>query len=210
MGKGALARRRTVRGLIRVAIYLRVSTAQQLEGYGLKVQEDQCRAWIAYALRGVNHTVVDVYVDGGISGKLANREDLDRMTVDARLDDFTFEQKADLIDLLDVHVQIAGKGKPRHKGLVDPITEWHRGTGITVPAAVTDEMWAEARGILSGNRQWRDPRDGFEVMLEKLREGRAWSEYSGSERIGGRSYGALYRRVTHWFGSGEYERAQRP
>ncbi|MER7984241.1 recombinase family protein [Streptomyces noursei] len=127
--------------------------------------------------------------------------------VDARLDDFTFEQKADLIDLLDVQVQITGKGVPRHKGLVDPITEWHRGTGIVVPVEVTDEMWAAVRGILSGNRQWKDPRDGFEVMLEKLREGRAWNEYSGSERIGGRSYGALYRRVTHWFGSGEYERA---
>ena len=126
---------------------------------------------------------------------------------DSRMDDFTFEQKADLLDLLDVRVQITGKGAPRHKGLVDPITKWHRETGITIPVDVSDEQWATVKGILSGNRQWKDPRDGFEVMLEKLREGRAWDEYSGSERIGGRSYGALYRRVTHWFGSGEYQRA---
>jgi hypothetical protein len=44
-------------------------------------------------------------------------------------------------------------------------------------------------------------------MLHKLRTGRAWNEYSGCEAIGGRSYGALYRRTQHWFGSGEYERA---
>lgn len=127
--------------------------------------------------------------------------------LDDRLGDPTFDQKADLLDLLDVRVQITDKGLPRHKGLADPITEWHRETGVTIPIAVTDEMWATVRGILSGNRQWVDPRGGFEVMLEKLREGRAWNEYSGSERIDGRSYGALYRRVTHWFGSGEYQRA---
>lgn len=127
--------------------------------------------------------------------------------VDARLDDFTVEQKIDLLDLLHVQVQITDKGVPRHKGLVDPITEWHRETGVAIPVEVTDEMWEKVRGILSGNRQWKDPRDGFEVMLDKLRTGRAWNEYSGSELISGRSYGALYRRVTHWFESGEYERA---
>ncbi|MGW1867918.1 recombinase family protein [Streptomyces mauvecolor] len=127
--------------------------------------------------------------------------------LDARLDDFTFEQQLDLLDLLDVRVQITGKGQPRHKGLVDPITEWHRETGVAIPSWVTDEQWATVEPILSGNRQWKDVRGGFEVMLDKLRTGRAWNDYSGCEAIGGRSYGALYRRVTHWFGSGEYERA---
>ncbi|AXH70257.1 serine integrase [Streptomyces phage Haizum] len=127
--------------------------------------------------------------------------------VETRLDDFTFDQKLDLLDLLDVRVQITGKGVPRHKGLVDPIGEWHRETGLTIPIEITDEQWVKVQPILSGNRQWRDVRGGFEVMLDKLRTGRAWNEYSGCEAIGGRSYGALYRRVTHWFGSGEYERA---
>ncbi|PZT76337.1 MULTISPECIES: recombinase family protein [unclassified Streptomyces] len=67
---------------IRVAIYLRVSTTQQLEGYGLKVQEEQCRNWLAASLSHVPHLVADVYVDGGVSGKPARREDLDRMTND--------------------------------------------------------------------------------------------------------------------------------
>ncbi|MEV3860738.1 recombinase family protein [Streptomyces sp. NPDC050095] len=127
--------------------------------------------------------------------------------VDGRLEDFTLEQKIDLLDLLDVRVQITGKGVPRHKGLADPITEWHRETGTLIPVEVTDSMWEKVRDIVSGNRQWKNPRDGFEAMLDKLRTGRAWNSYSGTEAIGGRSYGALYRRVTHWFGSGEYERA---
>ncbi|MER7476962.1 recombinase family protein [Streptomyces sp. NPDC126510] len=77
MGKNIVARgRRRVQSIVRVAIYLRVSTSQQLEGYGLKVQEEQCRAWLAYALRGQKHVVVDMYVDGGVSGKLANRDNL--------------------------------------------------------------------------------------------------------------------------------------
>ncbi|MFI7384441.1 recombinase family protein [Streptomyces sp. NPDC049813] len=125
----------------------------------------------------------------------------------SRLDDLTFEQRRDVLALLDVRVQITDKGVPRHKGQADPITRWHRQTGTTVPAQVTDDMWEKVRGILSGNRQWKDPRDGFETMLDKLRTGRAWNSYSGTEAIGGRSYGALYRRVWHWFDSGEYERA---
>ncbi|MFI6939557.1 recombinase family protein [Streptomyces sp. NPDC050418] len=128
-------------------------------------------------------------------------------TVDAKGDGFTFEQKATLINFLEVQVRIMDKGVPRPKGLVDPITEWHRETGLEIPVGLTDEMWEKVRGILSGNRQWQDPRGGFEVMLDKLRTGRAWKSYSGSRIIGGRSLGALYRRVMHWFESGEYERA---
>jgi DNA invertase Pin-like site-specific DNA recombinase len=67
---------------LRVAIYLRVSTSKQLDGYGLDVQDARCRAWVDYQLKGTPHTIVDVYCDGGVSGKLAHREDLDRLTAD--------------------------------------------------------------------------------------------------------------------------------
>lgn len=67
---------------LRVAIYLRVSTSKQLDGYGLDVQDERCRAWVNYELRNVPHTIVDVYCDGGVSGKLAHRDDLDRLTAD--------------------------------------------------------------------------------------------------------------------------------
>ncbi|MEU7400050.1 recombinase family protein [Streptomyces sp. NPDC044948] len=121
--------------------------------------------------------------------------------------DFTFTQKLDLMDLLDVRVNITDKGVPRHKGLADPITEWHRETGTPVPTELTDEMWDRVKDILSGTRQWADVRGAFDVMLEKLRTGTPWNEYSGSERIGGRGYTTLYRRVHHWHSSGEYQAA---
>jgi DNA invertase Pin-like site-specific DNA recombinase len=79
MSKKALPRQRKV---LRVAIYLRVSTSKQLDGYGLDVQDERCRAWIGYQLKNTPHTIVDVYCDGGVSGKLAHREDLDRLTAD--------------------------------------------------------------------------------------------------------------------------------
>jgi DNA invertase Pin-like site-specific DNA recombinase len=78
MSTKTLARRK----VLRVAIYLRVSTSKQLDGYGLDVQDERCRAWVAYELRNVPHTIVDVYRDEGVSGKLAHRDDLDRLTAD--------------------------------------------------------------------------------------------------------------------------------
>jgi DNA invertase Pin-like site-specific DNA recombinase len=88
MSKKALPRQRKV---LRVAIYLRVSTSKQLDGYGLDVQDERCRAWVDYQLKNIPHTIVDVYCDGGVSGKLAHREDLDRLTADI---------EADLIDVV--------------------------------------------------------------------------------------------------------------
>ncbi|MFD9488114.1 recombinase family protein [Streptomyces sp. NPDC059991] len=127
--------------------------------------------------------------------------------IDTAPDSFTLGQKFDLLDLLDVQVQILDKGVPRHKGLADPITEWHRENGVPVPALLTDEMWDKAKGILSATRQWKDVRGAFDVMLEKLRTGKPWNEYSGCERIDGRAYSSLYRRVHHWFDSGQYQAA---
>ncbi|MEV6944024.1 hypothetical protein AB0N07_18875 [Streptomyces sp. NPDC051172] len=101
--------------------------------------------------------------------------------VDGRLDDFTFEQKQDLLDLLDVRVQITGKGEPRHKGVTDPIAAWHRETGVTIPVETTDAQWREIDGIVSHSRQWKDVRDGFEAMLDKVRSGKNWKDYDSSE-----------------------------
>ncbi|MFJ4277874.1 hypothetical protein [Streptomyces massasporeus] len=130
---------------------------------------------------------------------------VDRTTTAA--ENFTLDQKLDLLELLDVQIQIMDRGVPRHKGLMDPITEWHREKGVPVPAELTDEMWHKVEGTLSGTRQWKDVRGAFDVMLEKLRTANPWNEYSGCERIGGRTYASLYRRVHHWFDSGEYEAA---
>lgn len=50
---------------MRVAVYLRVSTSKQLDGYGLDVQDERCRAWVDRQLEGAPHTIVDTYCDRG-------------------------------------------------------------------------------------------------------------------------------------------------
>ncbi|KIZ14390.1 hypothetical protein SNA_35445 [Streptomyces natalensis ATCC 27448] len=82
MGKGTLARRRTVRGLIRVAVYLRVSTAKQVDGFGLDTQDNMCNAWLNYKIGPGKYKIVKVYSDGGVSGKKSSRPALDEMTSD--------------------------------------------------------------------------------------------------------------------------------
>ncbi|WP_161789720.1 recombinase family protein [Phaeacidiphilus oryzae] len=64
-----------------VAIYLRVSSAKQLRGYGLDVQLDECRAWLDFRV-GKGKYTAEVYTDGGVSGKLANRPGLDQLNQD--------------------------------------------------------------------------------------------------------------------------------
>ncbi len=77
MRKSTLPRQR--RATLRVAIYLRVSTIKQLEGYGLSTQDEMCRAIISLKLRNTPHEIVEVFTDGGVSGKLASRPQFDRM-----------------------------------------------------------------------------------------------------------------------------------
>ncbi|APU43003.1 recombinase family protein [Streptomyces sp. TN58] len=66
---------------LRVAIYLRVSTAKQLRGYGLNVQFDQRIAWLDYKI-GKGEYTYEVYTDGGVSGKLSSRPDLTALNAD--------------------------------------------------------------------------------------------------------------------------------
>ncbi|MFJ9847886.1 recombinase family protein [Streptomyces sp. NPDC101150] len=61
-----------------MAIYLRVSTVKQLKGYGLEVQLDECKAWLDYKV-GKGKCTFEVYTDGGVSGKLAQRHDLNAL-----------------------------------------------------------------------------------------------------------------------------------
>ena len=62
------------------AICTRVSTADQLRGTSLDTQMDECRAYAKYR----SLKVVGEYVDGGVSGKYANRPGLDRLMADCR------------------------------------------------------------------------------------------------------------------------------
>ena len=74
---------RDATAVVRVAIYLRVSTVKQLKGYGLQVQLEECLAWLDFRL-GQGAYAYEVYTDGGVSGKLAQRPDLDALNAAVR------------------------------------------------------------------------------------------------------------------------------
>lgn len=55
---------------LRLVMYLRVSTAGQLDGYGLEAQEKDCRKWA----KKHGHRIVKVCTDGAVSGKTTDEE----------------------------------------------------------------------------------------------------------------------------------------
>lgn len=105
MRKSTLPRQR--RATLRIAIYLRVSTMKQLEGYGLSTQDDMCRTLIALKFSGHPHEIVEVFTDGGVSGKLASRPEFDKMNamIAAKLIDVVVVAKLDRVGrtMEDIH-----------------------------------------------------------------------------------------------------------
>ncbi|MFB7104508.1 recombinase family protein [Streptomyces hydrogenans] len=65
---------------ITVARYRRVSTTDQLDGFGLEVQDALCNGWL---VRNPEATVFGDYVDEAVSGTLESRPDMDRLVADA-------------------------------------------------------------------------------------------------------------------------------
>ncbi|WP_017187625.1 recombinase family protein, partial [Alkalibacillus haloalkaliphilus] len=72
---------------LRAAIYIRVSTEEQKKGYSLEAQEETLKEYAAKK----SYQVVDVYSDGGFSGKDFNRPAFRRMMNDIE------EDKVDII-----------------------------------------------------------------------------------------------------------------
>lgn len=65
---------------MKAAIYLRVSTEEQTERYGLDMQRSRCLKYCEYQ----NLEVVEIYEDAGITGSTVDRPALQRLLLDAR------------------------------------------------------------------------------------------------------------------------------
>lgn len=120
------------------------------------------------------------------------------------LESFTAVQRRDLLDLLDIRVEVLGKGVPRRKGIADPLAEWHRETGTLVPFTVTDEQWVRVDPLLPASRQQGAPkREVFDAILWKLRTASRWNEVT----VSGNSWSAVRRRAEAWRAEGHWAAA---
>jgi site-specific DNA recombinase len=63
---------------MRVALYIRVSTQEQVENYSIEAQRERLEAYC----KSKGWTIHDVYIDGGYSGATLDRPDLQRMLND--------------------------------------------------------------------------------------------------------------------------------
>ncbi|MFJ6611173.1 recombinase family protein [Streptomyces sp. NPDC091289] len=70
---------------ITVAKYARVSTLDQLDGFGLEDQDEISNSWLD---RHPEATVYDEYVDEAVSGALERRPEMDRLILDAHQQHF--------------------------------------------------------------------------------------------------------------------------
>ena len=80
-------------GALRCALYIRVSTAQQVDGNSLTTQKSRL---LKYA-KGRGYAVENVYVDAGLSAKNTDRPELQRLLADARTFDIVLVTKVDRI-----------------------------------------------------------------------------------------------------------------
>lgn len=120
------------------------------------------------------------------------------------LESFTAVQRRDLLDLLDIRVEVLGKGVPRRKGIADPLTEWHRETRTLVPLTITDERWVVVDALLPASRQQGTPkREVFDAILWKLRTASRWNEVT----VSGNSWSAVRRRAEAWRAEGHWAAA---
>ncbi|OAH13855.1 transposon gamma-delta resolvase [Streptomyces jeddahensis] len=120
------------------------------------------------------------------------------------MDSFTPAQRRDLLELLEIRVQVVGKGQPRRKGIADPLTEWHRETDALVPFKISDEEWGRVDALLPDSRQnWTPKREMFDAITWKLRTAARWSDV----KVSGNSWSAVRRRVEAWRTSGAWQAA---
>ncbi|EEM02012.1 U153 integrase [Bacillus pseudomycoides] len=93
--------------MIKAAIYIRVSTQEQVENYSIEVQRERIRAFC----KAKNWDVYDEYIDGGYSGSNLDRPDIKRLLKDLnkidvvvvfKLDRLSRSQR-DTLELIEEH-----------------------------------------------------------------------------------------------------------
>lgn len=155
---------------MKVALYLRVSTREQIENYSLPNQEDRLRSFC----KAKEWEVHDVYKDGGHSGADMDRPDLQRMLNDIKqhkinavmvykLDRLSRSQR-DTLELIEDHFL---------KNDVDFIS-------VTETLDTTTPMGRAMIGIMSAFAQLER-----EMIAERMRDGQIRRAQAGYAAMGG-------------------------
>ncbi|MFF3500465.1 recombinase family protein [Streptomyces sp. NPDC003247] len=123
-----------------------------------------------------------------------------------RMRDMTPEEKAEVCDLLDLKVTLAGP-VPKKVRADDTLTAWFRDRGLGVPV-LDDAAWSRVQGLFEASEQRarkdRLPhRQVLEAVLLKARTGMTWRELP--ERYGKTT--GLTTRYQRWVASGLFEQA---
>ncbi|MGP8297959.1 hypothetical protein ACTPOK_08415 [Streptomyces inhibens] len=95
-----------------------------------------------------------------------------------RLRDMGPEQRAKILDLLEIQVTVLG-GIPQKVRSDDGVSTWSRERARRVPL-LTDDVWAKIEAFFVGrmSRRLREPRGTLGAMLYKARTGCPWSGLS--------------------------------
>jgi DNA invertase Pin-like site-specific DNA recombinase len=123
-----------------------------------------------------------------------------------RMRDMTPEEKAEVCDLLDLKVTLAGP-VPKKVRADDTLTAWFRSRGRGVPV-LNDTTWGRVQHIFEGadQRQRKDRiphRKVLEAILLKARTGQTWKELPEEY---GKTTG-LTTRYQRWLAAGLFEQA---
>ena len=149
-----MARQHEKRGPTRCALYVRVSTGPQVEGNSLGTQRRQL---LRYAeARG--YSVVDFYVDAGLSGKNMERPELQHLLADARA------RKLDVV--LVARVDRISRSLPDLVGLVGVLREH----GVEFAAVDQDFDTTDPVGLLTLHMLGSFAQFERELMVDRVKE----------------------------------------
>lgn len=157
--------------VVLVAIYLRVSTTGQVQdGFGLETQRE---INFNYVLRFPNWRVFDVYTDGGVSGTLTEREDMDRLLRDAETNPIRFV----IVARLDRQSREEYVGYYLDRQLAD--------RGVTLVSATQDSNPYEVSTLARGVQRVIDAEDRRKI-IDNTNRGRQKAAEAGYW-VGGRT-----------------------
>lgn len=163
---------------MKVALYMRVSTKEQIENYSLSNQEDKLRAFC----KAKDYEVYDIYKDGGYSGASTDRPDLIRLINDIKqkkinvvmvykLDRLSRSQK-DTLELIEMF----------NSNNVEFVS-------VTESLDTSTPMGRAMTGIMSAFAQLER-----ELIAERMRDGQVKRAMDGYASMGGDYDPAGYKR----------------